>query len=250
MLSLVSPSAAADEFRGFPILVYHRFDSAVAGPTTVTVAAFEAQLAWLTKHNYQIVALRTALAELNGAAPRPQTPVAAITADDGHKSIYTVLFPIIQRARIPVTLFVYPSAISNAPYALTWAELQEMQASGLVDVESHTYWHPNFKVERRRRTAADYAAFVDNQLSRSKAVIEKKLGMRVNLLAWPYGIVDADLETAAKRAGYTDAFAYAGGPAAPGDDQLALPRIPVSDADRGARFGAMLGTRTRNRQEP
>ncbi|MDR3472342.1 MAG: polysaccharide deacetylase family protein [Devosia sp.] len=216
----------------------------------MTVAAFEAELAWLAKHNYQIVPLHTALAALNGAAPRLTAPAAVITADDGHESIYTVLFPIIRRAHIPVTLFIYPSAISNAPYALTWAQLQEMQASGLVDVESHTYWHPNFKVERRRRTTADYTAFVDNQLSRSKTVLEKKLGRPVDLLAWPYGIVDADLEAAAKRAGYTAAFAYAGGPAASGDDPLALPRIPISDADRGERFGAMLGTRTRERLEP
>jgi peptidoglycan/xylan/chitin deacetylase (PgdA/CDA1 family) len=250
MASLTSPSARAAEARGIPILVYHRFDPTAAGPTTVTVATFEAQLAWLAKHDYQIVPLRSALAELSGAAPRPKTSVAVIAADDGHESIYTVLFPIIRRAHIPVTLFIYPSAISNAPYALTWAQLREMQASGLVDVESHTYWHPNFKVERRRRTAADFAAFLDNQLSRSKAVIASKLGGRVDLLAWPYGIVDANLEAAARRAGYTSALAYAGGPALPGDDMFALPRIPVSDADRGVRFGAMLGTRTRERQEP
>ena len=251
---LVTMSGVASAVLGEPtsaaILVYHRFDPDVPGPTTVTVAAFEAQLAWLAKHKYQIVQLSTALAELNGASPQPQHPVAVITADDGHRSVYTVLFPIIQRMHLPVTLFIYPSAISNASYALTWAQLQEMQASGLVDVESHTYWHPNFKVERRRRTAGDYAAFVDSQLGRSRTLIETKLGRPVDLLAWPYGIVDADLEAAARRAGYKAAFAYAGGPVAPSDDPLALPRIPVSDADRGERFGAMLGTRTRNRLEP
>jgi hypothetical protein len=30
-----------------PILVYHRFDPAVPGPTTVRTAIFESQLAWL-----------------------------------------------------------------------------------------------------------------------------------------------------------------------------------------------------------
>lgn len=247
--SLASPAAAEDAVRT-PILVYHRFDPAVAGSTTVTVAAFEDQLAWLVRHNYRIVSLRTALADLSGTEPRPQTPEAVITADDGHKSIYTVLFPLIRRAHVPVTLFIYPSAISNAPYALTWEQLQEMQASGLVDVESHTYWHPNFKVERRRRTPADYEAFVDDQLNRSKAVIEKKLGKPADLLAWPFGIVDADLESAARRAGYTAAFAYAGGPAAAGDDLFGLPRIPVSNAARDERFGMLLKARSANRGEP
>jgi len=226
-----------------PILVYHRFDRSVAGPTTVTLATLEDQLAWLAAHRYRIVTLRTALAEVAGGVARPQTPAVAITADDGHESVYRILFPLIRKANIPVTLFIYPSAISNAPYALTWAQLQEMKASGLVDVQSHTYWHPNFKTERRRRSRADYEAFVDNQLGRSKAVIETHLGGAVDLLAWPYGIFDSDLETAAKRAGYSAAFAFGGGPATASDDRLALPRIPVSDADRGERFGALLTRR-------
>jgi hypothetical protein len=84
-----------------------------------------------------------------GQARRPssasvQRLCVAITVDDGHRSVYTDLYPRIVRLRQPVTLFIYPSAISNAPYALTWAKLSEMARSGLVDEQSHTYWHPNF----------------------------------------------------------------------------------------------------------
>ena len=32
----------------------------------------------------------------------------------------------------------------------TWAQLAEMKASGLVDIQSHTFWHPNFNVEKKR----------------------------------------------------------------------------------------------------
>lgn len=237
-LALSAGGAAAQ----VPILVYHRFDPRTPGATTVTLAAVQDQLAWLDAHGYRVVPLRAAVAGLGargGAAARE----AAITVDDGHRSVYEVLFPLIRARRIPVTLFIYPSAISNAAYALTWSQLAEMQASGLVDVESHTYWHPNFRTERTRLPPADYAAFVDRQLSKSKAVLEARTGGRVDLLAWPFGIVDPDLEAAAGRAGYAAAFAYQGGPARAGSDPLALPRIPVSDADRGARFGALIGGR-------
>lgn len=252
ILALAGHSApvCAAEARGIPILAYHRFDPVAAGSTTVTVAALEAQLAWLSQHDYRIIPLRQAVAELTITAPPPHNPAAVITVDDGHKSVYTVLFPLIRKMRIPVTLFIYPSAISNAAYALTWTQLQEMQASGLVDVESHTYWHPNFKVERRRRSPAEYQAFVDTQLVRSKAILEKQLGRPVDQLAWPFGIVDFDLEAAARRAGYVTALAYAGGPARPGDDLFALPRIPIADADRGGRFAALLVPRRPERQQP
>ncbi|MEN2789545.1 polysaccharide deacetylase family protein [Sphingomonas oligophenolica] len=223
-----------------PILAYHRFDPAIAGPTTITVRTFETQLSQLAETGYRVTGLRDAAAALRrpGAGAPSQ---AVITVDDGHRSVYTVLFPLIRKHRVPVTLFIYPSAISNADYAMTWDQLREIAASGLVEVQSHTYWHPNFNAERRRRSPTDYRAFVDDQLQRSKAVIEARLRNRVDMLAWPFGIVDAELEAAARKAGYTVALAYEGGPAAPGADLLALPRIPVSDADRGARFDRLIG---------
>lgn len=223
-----------------PILVYHRFDPTTPGPTTVVTKVFEEQLKWLTLHHYKIVPLRAVVDGLRGTGQPVASPAVAITVDDGHRSVYTELFPIIRRQRIPVTLFIYPSAISRADYALTWAELEEMQRSGLVDIESHTYWHPDFRKERARRTPPDFSAFVDFQLARSKSVLESRLAIKVDMLAWPYGIADKELEDAAKRAGYSAAFAYAGGPAAPGDDLLALPRIPVSNAARNENLGALI----------
>lgn len=215
-----------------PILVYHRFHPSEPGPTTVTLRAFEAQLAWLTAHGYALAPLSAVLTELAAPPGRPVRRLAAITVDDGHGSVRSELYPLILKREIPVTLFIYPSAISNVSYALTWAQLKEMQASGLVDIQSHTYWHPNFKTERRRLGSADYAAFVDAQLRHSRATLEQRLAKRVDRIAWPFGIVDPDLEAQARLAGYVAGFAYEGGPARPGEDMLSLPRIPVNDATR------------------
>jgi hypothetical protein len=38
-------------------------------------------------------------------------------ADDGHRSVYTDLYPRFFSHRLAVTLFIYPSAISNVPYS-------------------------------------------------------------------------------------------------------------------------------------
>ena len=239
------PTATADAQRAaqapIGILAYHRFDPTTPGPTTVTNGAFERQLEWLVEHHYKFVPLRAVVDGLTGKAPPVVEPAVAITADDGHRSVYTEMFPIIKKRHIPVTLFIYPSAISNASYALTWDQLKEMHNSGLVDVESHTYWHPDFRKERARQSPEEYRAFVDNQLTRSKSVLEDKLGITVDMLAWPYGIVDPELEAAAKRAGYVVAFGFGGGATMPrGDDLFALPRVPMSDAVQGASLDALL----------
>lgn len=218
-----------------PILVYHRFDPIKSGLTTITTAAFEQQLNWLAAHHYSIVPLQSLVQWQN-----IPSPAVAITVDDGHESVFTQLYPILQQRHIHVTLFIYPSAISNASYALTWAQLDEMMKSGLVDVQSHTYWHPNFRTEREKRSPEDYSAFVDMQLTRSKSMLEQKLGISVTMLAWPYGIYDPELEAAASHAGYQWAFAFSGGQAHPEDDRLAIPRIPISGGLSLSGFAALV----------
>jgi peptidoglycan/xylan/chitin deacetylase (PgdA/CDA1 family) len=235
------PGRAAEQTQyGAAILVYHRFGP-TAGPTTVSDSALDEQLAWLVSHA-RVAPLRSVSAALHADPSSAERPCIAITADDGHRSVYTELYPRIRRYRLPVTLFIYPSAISNAPYALTWAELREMAASGLVDVQSHTYWHPNFEQEKARRSPADYRDFVAMQLSRSKQVIEAQIGRPVDMLAWPFAIHDDELEAAAAQAGYVAGFILGNRIALHGADMLALPRFWMSDSDRGARLAAMLAT--------
>ena len=234
----MAASAAPPTPSGAAILVYHRFGPA-AGATTVSDAVLDEQLAWLASHA-RVAPLREVLDGLRDASA-PTRPCVAITADDGHRSIYTDLYPRIRRFRLPVTLFIYPSAISNASYALTWQELGEMAASGLVDVQSHTVWHPNFHQEKARRSPADYHDFVALQLGRSRQIIEAKLGRTVDMLAWPFGIDDTELNATATAAGYRAGFVLGNRIALSGQDALALPRIWISDGDRSARLAALVG---------
>jgi peptidoglycan/xylan/chitin deacetylase (PgdA/CDA1 family) len=240
LLPLAAVSAQSSQSAGIPVLVYHRFDPVAPGSTTVTTATFESQLDYLTAHGYTIVPLSRATDIVLRKAAAPMQPIIAITVDDGHRSVYTVLYPIIKQRRIPVTLFIYPSAISNAPYALTWEQLREMHASGLVDIQSHTYWHPDFRKDKARRRPADYSAFVNTQLTRSREKLDAQLGTHITLLAWPYGIYDVDLEAAAARAGYVAAFGYAGGVAYPGEDRFSIHRIPVPNFAHGTAFEGLL----------
>lgn len=239
---LFSVAAFAQESlpKDIPVLVYHRFDPKISGPTTITTATFLSQIAYLSNHGFIIMPLEKVVDVVLDKMPSPPDPIVAITIDDGHRSVYSVLYPIIKERHIPVTLFIYPSAISKSPYALTWDQIREMQASGLVDIQSHTYWHPDFRKEKAHRSAQDYAAFTDSQLTLSRKKLDAELGIHVDLLAWPYGIVDNDLEITARRTGYRAAFGYDSKLAHLGDDPMEIHRIPISDSERGATFGALL----------
>lgn len=226
------PSVWADNSLSIPILTYHNFDPSVPGSMTTSTQKFEEQLKWLKDNGYTIVALKDVVQYLQGKTNTlPQNPIV-ITVDDGKKSVYTYMLPIVQKYNIPVTLFIYPSAISNASYALTWDQLNELQKTGLFDVQSHTYWHPNFKKDEKSLSTADYQKEVQTQLVKSKKVLEEKLNIKVTLLAWPYGIYDSYLEQQATNAGYEMAFSIDNRPANRTENAMAQPRylmVPNED---------------------
>jgi peptidoglycan/xylan/chitin deacetylase (PgdA/CDA1 family) len=222
--------------KGIPVLVYHRFGPVVSDSMTVTTPVFESHLKYLQENGYRVVSLREMLDHHLKTVLPPDSRLVAITADDGHLSVYTTALPLIKKYRIPVTLFVYPSAVSNASYAVTWDQLRELKATGLFDFHSHTYWHPNFKKEKARLSAPEFEKLVYMQLRKSREKLEKELKVKVDLLAWPFGIHDPWLMNKAAEAGYTAAFTIERFPASRGDHPMALPRYLMTDADRGRAF--------------
>lgn len=241
---VMAPAGQADDTVAVPILAYHRFGPTVADSMTVTTPVFEAQLKFLKDNGYTVIPLRALVDYRLGKAPPPPPRAVVITFDDGHRSVYEVALPLIKQYHVPVTLFIYPSAISNshAPYAMTWEQLQELVGTGLFSVQSHTYWHPNFKQEKKRLTPAEYDKIVATQLQKSKAVLEKRFGGNIDLLAWPFGIYDDQLLDSAKSAGYVAAFSIDGRADRAQDRPLAMPRFLMNNSQQGKIFAQMVAT--------
>ena len=232
--------ASAPVDTDIPVLVYHRFGPTAIDSMTVSFATFESQLHYISDHGYHVVPLQSVFEYLNGkAVPLPPNPIA-ITADDGHISIYNYMAPLMKRLRIPVTLFIYPSAISNADYAMTWEQLAELKGTGLFTIQSHTYWHPNFKIEKRRLSAAEYDRFAQTQMVKARQILEKKLDARVDMLAWPFGIYDDELIDKARASGYVAAFTIERRNATRRDNVMAIPRYLIADTDKGKTFSLLL----------
>jgi peptidoglycan/xylan/chitin deacetylase (PgdA/CDA1 family) len=214
---------------GVPILLYHRFGPVVADSMTVTTPHFEAQLKSLRDAGYTVIPLRQLIdfyLTKKGTLP---SRAAVITADDAHKTVYTDMFPLLKKYQMPATIFVYPSAVSNASYAATWAQLKEMKESGLVDMQSHTFWHPNFKREKKKLAPAEYQKLVETQFKKAKQKLENVFGGKIDLLAWPFGIFDEELMSKAKEAGYVAAFTMERRNSKASDNLLALPRYLLAD---------------------
>lgn len=240
LLCLFCSVAWAEDNVKVPVLVYHRFGSSVNDGMTIRTAEFEQQLKWLKENNYTVIPLQSLIKYLRGEGPPPPAKSVVITADDGHKSVYTDMFPLIKKYNIPVTLFIYPSAISNASYAMTWDQLQQLQKTGQFDIQCHTYWHPNFKKDKKKMTPVEYQKDIDMQLNKSKLVLEKKMNTKIDALAWPFGIYDNELEQAAAKAGYSVAFSIDRHCASKSNAMMSQPRFMIVDGPGMKGFTAIM----------
>ena len=223
-----------------PILLYHRFGPVVADGMTVTTQVFESHLKYLRENGYTVIPLRQLVDWYLKKGPPPPAKSVVIVEDDAHKSVYTDMLPLAKKYRVPVTVFIYPSAISNAKYAMTWDQLREMKKTGLFDFQSHTYWHPNFKKDRKKMKGEEFEKSVTMQLAKSKARIEKELGGKVEMLAWPFGIHDDDLLKKAADAGYVATFTIERRHATASENVMKLPRYLLINSDQGKTFAQVL----------
>ncbi len=229
---------------GVPILLYHRFGPTVADSMTVTTAVFESHLKYLHENGYTVITLNDLMGMVLGKTIPADARCVVLVADDAHRTVYTEAFPLLKKYGMPMTIFAYPSAVSNASYAMTWDQLRELKASGLCDVQSHTYWHPNFKKERAKLPPPEFEKLVHLQFTKSRQKLEKELGGKVELLAWPFGIYDPWLMDKAAEAGYAAAFSIERRPVTRRDHLMALPRYLLTDRDRGKAFEAVLNGST------
>ena len=235
-----SGTAAAPAESGIAvILLYHRFGSRVTDSMTVTTPVFAWQMKYLHEHGYTVVPLNDIVKFVLGSGRLPPRAVA-IAADDGHRTVFTEMKAVVERYRIPVTLFIYPSAISNASYAMTWEQLSDLKSDGLFSIESHTYWHPNFRIEKKRLAPDEYRNFVAMQLEKSRMILERKFNSKVDLLAWPFGIYDDELIAAARKTGYIAAFSIDRQNASPNSSVMAIPRYIVTNYDTGQAFANLV----------
>lgn len=237
---LLSFQAFADSKTKIPILCYHNFNPRVPGSMTLSPQKLETEIQWLKQNGFTIISLKEAVNYLQGKiSTLPKKPVV-ITADDGWQSQYTYLLPLAKKYNVPITLFIYPETISEGKHAMTWDELKNLQQTGLFDIEGHTYSHPNFKQMKRRLSAASYERFVQKELVTSKQILENKLGTKITLLAWPFGIYDDYLESQAQKAGYVMSFSIDYRAADRSDNPMSKPRFMIVEPQPIARFASIV----------
>lgn len=207
---------------GPKILIYHQVYPALDRQMTVAPELFERQLDWIAARG-EIVRLEVAVppGSLQGAEQY------VLTFDDGYDGVYRYVFPLLVDRGIPFTLYLTSGLVDGEGAGagldtLTWAQVREMVASGLVTVGAHTHTHPDLRT-------IDSSQIAD-ELDRSNEIITEQTGVVPRHFAYPKGYW-AEAAEPLIRERYETATLGAGSPIGPDSDLHRLSRVPVQRSD-------------------
>lgn len=185
-------------YQTVPILSYHRFDDS-GGKMSVSRRQFEEQMAYLKQNGYQVISLSQLIEFLRGEVAIPRRSVV-LTIDDGYRSAYRVALPVLRKYGFPATLFVYSDFIGAG--GVTWDQLKEMQASGLISVQSHSKTHDDLTIRLEHESLDEYRARIADEVDGPAKLLESRLRSPRLSYAYPFGYATKAVVDEVKRAGY------------------------------------------------
>lgn len=229
-----------------PILMYHAVQEGQSDPrpyyeVNVSPATFASQMKQLQTEGYRAVSLERALQALDGG--RPSEKIVAITFDDGFQDFYETAFPILADCQFTATVFLMtgymeePGKTFKGKAVLRWNEVRELHSHG-IHFGSHTVSHPQLRTLELRQ--------VEEEVGRSKKVIEDRIGGAVRSFSYPYAFPEDDrqftrrLKDTLVSHGYENGVTTILGTSSSQSDRFFLPRLPVNRWDDCQFFQAKL----------
>ena len=240
-LSLFSAFAFAQDRYG--VLAYHSVvdESAAENqkqyfPQTISAQTLIKHFNWLKENGYNVISWQQVIDAENGKGTLPDNAVL-LSFDDGYETMYNVVFPLLKAYNYPavfapVTGWLDTPADQKIAYAdkmldrsvfATWAQVKEMEQSGLVEVASHTHnLHnginanpsgsqlpaviaPEYK-NGKYETEDAYKNRLKSDFSRTVQTLINHIGKKPRVMVWPYGQFNDIAVQIARQAGMPHYF--------------------------------------------
>lgn len=225
-ISTLAQSATTDA-PSYHVLCYHNvLDDPLNDPEKFTTSTAELvqHFSWLKENGYNIISVDDLIDAKSGARPLPPNAVL-LTFDDGYRSFYTTVYPLLKEFNYPAVLALVGSWLQmkpgeEAPYDghrytrenfVDPEEIREMADSGLVEIASHSYdLHRGILANPQGNmlpaavsraydvkngtyeSDATYESRIRADLTSNSEFIKGLIGKRPRVMVWPYGRYNAD----------------------------------------------------------
>ncbi len=205
-------------------------------PQTITRNLLVQHFNLIAELGYHPVSYQQVLDARAGKQPLPDKAIM-LTFDDGYRSFYDIVYPLLKLYDYPAVTAVVGSWIDvpdgqQVAYGettlprerfMTWDELREMQQSPLVEVASHTYdlhkgvvgnpfgnqqpaattsvWSPS-----GYESESEYVDRIRNDMQLTRQRFQDELGKAPRIMVWPYGAYSKATLKLAAEAGMPQTF--------------------------------------------
>ncbi len=144
-----------------------------------------------------------------------------VTFDDGYADNYTNVFPILKKYHMSARIFLATEYIGKTRTLrsgkilpmLTWDQIREMQASGLVTFYPHTHTH-----QKLTELSLDEA---EQEIRKSQEIIPG------DLFAYPYGYYNPAIIKILRKLGFRGAYTVKSGIITSETDPFLIPRNSI-----------------------
>jgi peptidoglycan/xylan/chitin deacetylase (PgdA/CDA1 family) len=214
------------------VVAFHRVaDAPASDALTTDVRMFERYCRFFRRH-FRVVPLGDVVDRFERGLPANRE--LAITFDDGYLDNYENARPVLERLSLPATFFIVTEWMGTKVWPwwdeergvrhpwMTWDHVRSLHRAGF-EIGAHGQTHVDLgQVE---------AAEARDEILGARLTIERQIGARVDLFAYPYGgrnnITNSN-RTAVKAAGFRCCCSNFGGVNLPDTDPFDLLRIPIS----------------------
>jgi peptidoglycan/xylan/chitin deacetylase (PgdA/CDA1 family) len=210
---------------------------------SISPEKFQFQIEFI-KSNFSIIRLNTIKEVL---ALEDSTRKVVITFDDAFQNFYENALPILDRYKVPCTLFIPTGHIGgynvwDAPFhdcskksLLNKSQLFQLKETKLVDFGSHGIDHSRMSalsiVEMRRQSVL------------SKSELEELFSIPINMFAYPFGRLGDFSQASAnilKETGYEIAVTSSWGTQNSTENLLSLKRISLKNSDSSQKINSKI----------
>ncbi len=197
-----------------PILLYHsvipKLEEEHSRSMFVSEVNFEKDLKYLKKNGYETISLEQMEDYYLGEEIQlPKKPIV-ITFDDGYLNNYEYAYPLLKKYDTKAVIYLIGWSVGRDTFIdsdkeitphFNWEQAREMYESGLIQFGSHTFDLHNEQglsygygkevgfglAIMDDESDEEYKTRVEEDLKKSKIMIEEEIGQEVTSIAYPYG---------------------------------------------------------------
>lgn len=218
-LSCALPAAGADfgsDDMVVPIFMYHEVKPYKTRKDVITPYEIESDLEFLKKNHYSTLTMKDLIAYANGQKELPEKPII-LTFDDGYLNNYQYVYPLLKKYNMKIVLSIIGKNTDdftsipddNLDYShVTWGQIKEMQQSGLVEIQNHTYdlhkisWKRFGCKKNKGESLAHYEQTLTEDIGKLQQEITEKTGTTPDTFTYPYGTVSKESFPIIKKLGF------------------------------------------------